>query len=139
MSQVREYQCEVCGTQARDHSNWLLVSEQPQAHNIDILNWDEKLAAQPGICHLCCADHVQVLVGTWMMPQLTTREQSEVETSGPEQPSSLLRELNLERACLSSGLETDRESLLAMLDAVEVVLKGATSGEEDELPQRFDA
>jgi hypothetical protein len=125
----------VCGVQERDHTNWLLVSDQPRAENIDILNWDDKLAAQPGICHVCCADHLQVLVSRWMMPDLGIPEGAgDAAAARP----SLLRNFSLERACLGSSLETDRESLLAMLDAVEVVLQGAGVTEEDDTAV-FDA
>jgi hypothetical protein len=135
MSQVHRYECEVCGVQERDHTNWLLVSDQPRAENIDILNWDDKLAAQPGICHVCCADHLQVLVSRWMMPDLGIPEGAgDAAAARP----SLLRNFSLERACLGSSLETDRESLLAMLDAVEVVLQGAGVTEEDDTAV-FDA
>src|SRR5437868_871109 len=121
MSRVQSYKCEVCGMQERDHSRWLLVSEQPRAHNIDILKWNEKLAEQPGICHLCCAEHLQVLVGAWMMPDLGIPEQSSDQTAADDS-LSLLADFNLDRATLSSGLNTDRASLLSMLEAVEVVL-----------------
>jgi hypothetical protein len=137
MSQVHRYECEVCGVQGRDHTNWLLVSDDSRAQNIDILQWDDKLAAQPGICHLCCADHLQVLVSTWMMPDLGIPEGVAREAAA-EHRGSLLREFSLERACLGSSLETDRESLLAMLDAVEVVLKGSATTEEEDT-SAFDA
>jgi hypothetical protein len=136
MSQVHRYECEVCGIQQRDHSNWLLVSDEPRARNLDILNWDDKLAAQPGICHVCCADHLQVLVGRWMMPDLGVPQDAAAEATAETSP--LLREFSLERACLSSSLETDRESLLAMLDAVEIVLKGSGATEEEDT-SAFDA
>ena len=135
MSQVQGYRCEVCGVQERDHSQWLLVSDQPRAHNIDILNWDEKLAAQPGICHLCCTEHLQVLVSSWMMPDLGI---SSAAQEAAEERSSLLREFSLERACMNSSLDNDRESLLAMLDAVELALKGAGASDEEDR-QVFDA
>ncbi|MGZ4838344.1 MAG: hypothetical protein ACXVZR_07310 [Terriglobales bacterium] len=136
MSQVHRYECEVCGSQERDHTNWLLVSDEPRARNIDILNWDDKLAAQPGICHVCCTDHLQVLVGRWMMPDLGIRQNAEAQADA--ETSASLREFSLERACLSSSMETDRESLLAMLDAVEIVLKGSGVTEEEDTSV-FDA
>ena len=136
MSQVQGYRCEVCGIEERDHSSWLLVSDQPRAHNIDILKWNEKLAQQPGICHLCCSEHVQILVSTWMMPDLGIPERA--EEASAEESNSILGEFNFDRACLSGGLETDRESLLAMLDAVEVVLT-SSKFEDEGRPQVFDA
>ncbi|MBZ5567373.1 MAG: hypothetical protein LAN64_05920 [Acidobacteriia bacterium] len=133
MSQVHGYKCEICGIEDSDHSNWLLVSDQPRAHNIDIIEWDDKLAAQPGICHLCCTDHLQVLVGAWMMPDLGIPP-----AEATDDRRAKLNTFNMDRACLSSGLETDRESMLAMLDAVEVVLQ--TSKLDDEEPTTvFDA
>jgi len=131
MSRVQSYKCEVCGMQERDHSRWLLVSEQPRARNLDIIKWNEKLAEQPGICHLCCAEHLQVLVGSWMMPDLGIPEQLS-DQNAAEDNLSMLAELNLDRACLSSGMDTDRESLLSMLEAVEVVLKTSKFQEEEQ-------
>jgi hypothetical protein len=122
--------------QEQDHSKWLLVSDLPRAHHIDILSWDDRLAEQPGICHVCCTEHLHVLVGSWMMPDLGIPEQS----SQPDADDhiEMMKEFNFDRACLSSGLETDRESLLAMLDAVEVVLKSSGFQQEDNQPV-FDA
>ena len=118
MSRVQDYKCEVCGMQERDHSQWLLVSDQPRAHHIDILKWNDKLAEQPGICHLCCAQHLQVLVGSWMMPDFGIPEPpGEPDAAGDEGPD----ELHLDRACLSSGLNTDRDSMMSVLEAVEIV------------------
>ena len=134
MSRVQNYKCEVCGMQERDHSQWLLVSDQPRAHHIDILKWNDKLAEQPGICHVCCTRHMQVLVGAWMMPDLGIPEPS-VEPDGTgDEGSSILGEMNLERACLSSGLETDRDSMMAVMEAVEIVLKNSQFQEEDKAP-----
>ena len=134
MSRVQNYKCEVCGMQERDHSQWLLVSDQPRAHHIDILQWDDKLARQPGICHLCSPRHLQVLVGAWMMPDLGIPEQPGKRDETGDEGTSVLGELNLDRACLSSGLDTDRASMLAVLEAVEIVLKTSHSQEEEQAP-----
>ncbi len=131
MSRAQNYKCEVCGIQERDHSKWLLVSDEPRAHNIDILNWNDKLAAQPGICHICCSDHLQVLVSKWMMPDLGIA--LEPEEDGIED-ASLLHKL-LDR---TYNLETDREAMMAMLAAVELALNGSEM-EKEEPAQRFDA
>ena len=133
MSRVQNYKCEVCGMQERDHSQWLLVSDQPRAHSIDILKWNDKLAEQPGICHLCCTQHLQVLVGAWMMPDLGIPELLGERDAAGDEGSSLLGE-NLDRACLSDGLNTDRDSVLAMLDAVEIVLQSSQFQEEEQAP-----
>jgi hypothetical protein len=122
--------------QEQDHSKWLLVSDQPRAHDIDISNWDDKLAGQPGICHLCCTDHLHVLVGSWMLPDLGIQEQDSQPDA--DDNTAMMKEFNFDRACLSSGLETDRESLLAMLEAVEVVLKSSAFQAEEKQPV-FDA
>ncbi|HEX9119917.1 MAG TPA: hypothetical protein VF840_05210 [Terriglobales bacterium] len=134
MSRVQNYKCEVCGMQERDHSQWLLVSDQPRAHHIDILKWNDKLAEQPGICHVCCTRHLHVLVGAWMMPDLGIPEPPAEPDATGDEGSSILGELNLDRTCLSSGLNTDRESLLTMLEAAEIVLKSSQFQEEDQAP-----
>jgi hypothetical protein len=134
MSRVQNYKCEVCGMQERDHSQWLLVSDQPRAHHIDILKWNDKLAEQPGICHLCCTHHLQVLVGAWMMPDLGIPEQPGDRDVTGDDDSAILGELNVDRACLSSGLDTDRDSMLAVLEAVEIVLKTSNFQEEEKAP-----
>ncbi len=136
MSRVQSYKCEVCGMQEQDHSKWLLVSDQPRAHDIEIVSWDDKLAEQPGICHVCCTEHLHMLVGSWMMPDLGIPEQVSQLDAG--ESLDTMKEFNFDRACLSSALDTDRESLLAMLDAVEVVLKSSGFQQEDKQPV-FDA
>ena len=129
MSRGRNYKCEVCGLQERDHSQWLLVSDQPREHHIDILKWNDKLAEQPGICHLCCAQHLRVLVSAWVMPDLGIPEPLGIRDAARDEGSSILGELSL-----SSGFNTDRESMLAVLDAVEVVLKDSQFQKEDQAP-----
>ncbi len=134
MSRMQEYKCEVCGIQARDHSRWLLVTDEPRARNIDILSWDDKLAAQPGMCHLCCADHLQALVGTWMMPDLGVHPAP--RPLGDDR-SGLPRNFGLDPAYLAGSDDSERESLLAMLEAVEAALQATNP--DDDLPQSFDA
>ena len=134
MSRVQKYKCEVCGIEERDHSQWLLLSDQPRAHHIDILNWNDKLAEQPGICHVCCSRHVHVLVGAWMMPDLDIPELAGDPNAAGDDGSSILGELNLNRACLRSGLDTDRDSMLAVLEAVEIVLKSSHFQKENRAP-----
>lgn len=138
MSRVQNYKCEVCGMQERDHSQWLLVSDQPRAHHIDILKWNDKLAEQPGICHLCCTQHVQVLVGAWMVPDLSIPRAPGARDAAGDEGSSILGELNLDHACMSSGLDSDRESMLAVLEAVEIALKSSQFQEEEQSPA-YDA
>jgi hypothetical protein len=134
MSRVQNYKCEVCGMQERDHSQWLLVSDQPRAHHIDILKWNDKLAEQPGICHVCCARHLQVLVGAWMVPDLAKAEPASAGDTIADEVSPVMGDLNFDRICLSSGLDSDRESLLTMLEAAEIVLKGSHFQEEEKAP-----
>ncbi len=134
MSRVQNYKCEVCGMQERDHSQWLLVSDQPRAHHIDILKWNDKLAEQPGICHLCCTQHLHVLVGSWMMPDLGIPETPGERDAAGDEGSSILGELHLDRACLSGGLGTDRDSMMSVLEAVEIVLQSSQFQEEEQAP-----
>jgi hypothetical protein len=75
-----------------------------------------------------------VLVGAWMMPDLAIPEQPGERDATGDEGSSILSELNLDRACLSSGLDSDRDSMLSVLEAVEIVLKSSHLQEEEQAP-----
>ncbi len=130
MSQVRQYMCEVCGAEEADHSRWLLVSDRPHETHVDIHPWNDKLAAQPGICHLCCSNHVEVLVASWIM-RAPLPEPAEFR-----EPRAMSRTLNA--LTTGAGFDSDREGLLDMLEAVEVALQQLKLPEEDSAPA-FDA
>jgi hypothetical protein len=129
MNEIRTYVCEVCGRQEADHSGWFLVAEDGSRDTLDVLPWDERVANQPGMCQVCCADHVQRLAASWMMPQT----ESHLQLSPPRRPpepnleeqgaAALLGELSINRAWIGGGAGEDQDSLLAILDAIEVVLR----------------
>jgi hypothetical protein len=77
---------------------------------------------------------LQVLVGAWMMPELAIPEQPKVQDEIGDEGSSILGELNLDRACLSSGFNSDHDSMMAVLEAVEIVLKTSHFQEEEQAP-----
>ena len=78
-----------------------------------------------------------MLVGAWMMPELAIPEQPKERDDIVDQRSSILGELNLDRACLSSGLDADRDSMMAVMEAVEIVL--TSHYQEEEQPPVYDA
>ncbi|MGI9102034.1 MAG: hypothetical protein ACR2IF_06280 [Terriglobales bacterium] len=130
MSQVRQYMCEVCGTEEADHSRWLLVSDRPHETHVEIHSWNEKLAAQPGICHLCCSNHMEALIASWIMCAPV------VEADGSGEPRVTAKTLTA--LSTGAGFDTDREGLLDMLEAVELALHQLKMPEEEKAPV-FDA
>lgn len=66
MNNARAYECAICGERRSGAQPWFLIADNRWQDKLRILHWHERLAAQPGICHACSADHVQELVVHWM-------------------------------------------------------------------------
>jgi hypothetical protein len=139
--------CEICGARDSDKSEWFLVTPGGANGTLEILDWNEDRAARPNMFAVCCPDHVEQLV-TRCVQRSLPHEQSQWVPWGTalhEMPRALdehrcgefFGSLNLDRACLPSGLETDRKSLLEALDAVEVALQ--TRAEEEDGALVYDA
>ena len=146
MTQMRTYFCEVCGTRKHAGSKgWYLVLENQWRDNLEILVWDEAMAAQPEMMHFCCAEHVQQRVSEWMRPgqsdyPLVTHVPSPQSGSADDELICLRRaalqlgRLSVDRAMLAAQSGQDREGLMAVLDAIEAVLQtpdGSPDAEED--------
>jgi hypothetical protein len=60
------YECAICGERKNGAQPWFLIADNRWQDKLRILQWHDRLAAQPGICHACTAEHVQELVVHWM-------------------------------------------------------------------------
>ena len=133
MSLIRTYTCEVCGAAKRsDSDGWYMVAENRWHDTLEILVCDDPLAAQDGMMHLCGGSHLQRWVSEWMEPTRTEYPQAThlpspqllpEEKADPERRAALqIGQIKLDRSMLTSGIGDDRETMLAMLDAIEGVL-----------------
>jgi len=147
MNQSRIHACEICGARESDKSEWFLVTPSGANGMLEILDWSEQTATRPNVFAVCCPEHVQKLV-TLCVQRALPQEQSKWvpwSTALHEMPRKLdehrcgefFGNLNLNRACLPSGLETDRESLLEAIDAVESALQNRA--EEEGVALIYDA
>lgn len=66
METTRAYACVICGEETPGHQPWFLVAANRWQDKLKILHWNEYLASQAGIQHVCSAGHVQQLVVHWM-------------------------------------------------------------------------
>lgn len=66
MSNPKTYECAICKERKNGAQPWFLIADNRWQDKLRILQWHERLAAQPGICHACTAEHVQELVVHWM-------------------------------------------------------------------------
>ena len=139
--------CEICGARESDKSEWFLVAANGANGMVEVLDWTEVAALAPGMFAVCCPDHAERLVRRCVQRSMPSEPSKWVpwSTALHEMPRKLdehrcvefFGNFNLNRACLPSGLETDRESLLEALDAAESVLQ--TYAEEEGVSLVYDA
>jgi hypothetical protein len=145
MSAVRQFACEVCHT-FRDHSgDWLLVPDETWGSLLHILPWDDQVAAEPGIYHLCGAHHAKQLTAYWLSAGYLESGVQGIVWSISRR-SSEVRDWQItplpERHPVSrfpgAIEEEDPDTLLAMRDVIET-LQDAADADEDVLCEAFDA
>lgn len=145
------YHCEVCGV-AQKGAGWFLVSEDPDRDTLQVLQWNRRLAEQPGMRHLCSAAHVEELVSQWMLSG--SLEYGSTSSPGSPTPrtaddsdaSYRLGELMLDRASFAA-LGERPDMLNSILEALDGALEASSSTqilreeeeEEDDVVPAYDA
>lgn len=131
MSLLRTYTCEVCGAPKNPgDEGWYLAFENEWGDNLEILAWDDELAAQNGMMHLCGGGHLQRWVSHWMQPTRTEYPQATHLPSpdlsreiDPVRRTALqVGQIKVDRSALGAPAGDDPETLLTLLDALEDVL-----------------
>jgi hypothetical protein len=139
MNNPKTYECAICGERKNGAQPWFLIADNRWQDKLRILQWHERLAAQPGIYHACTAEHVQELVVHWMttgsldypfarvpslgrsgngkrtlvMPQ-EAAENCEIDTFGARP----IGELSVHRESMRRVLGEQPHSLTAILEAL---------------------
>lgn len=139
MKLARTYACAICGVPRAEHEHWFLVANNRWQDKLRILQWNDRLAREPGIFHACTAEHVQELVVHWMttgsldypfarVPKLgrhslhhrgrlmaaESSPHSEVDTRGARQ----IGELSVHRESMQRVLSESPHSLTEILEAL---------------------
>jgi hypothetical protein len=133
MKPASKYCCEICGVPQRGNE-WFLVTKDPQQDTLQILKWNNRLAEQPGVRHLCSAAHVEQLVSHWMMTgsldyawsRLAPGEPPQLEPANDVDGSFRLGELMLDRASFAA-LGERPDMLNSILEAIDGALQAAGS------------
>lgn len=141
--------CEICGRERYMSEPWILLVESRWQDRLKILEWDDRLAAQPGVHCACGAAHVQELVVHWMTagsldypmaqfnPPRHNRVRLQPSAGLPEidmREHRQLGELSVHRDSLKRVLKENPYCLTAILDALLEALEGrpAAKGSTDE-------
>ncbi|MGD0466881.1 MAG: hypothetical protein ABSA54_00755 [Terriglobales bacterium] len=66
MSEVRTYNCEVCGAEKGSTNHWFLVKENPEEQTLTISRWKNELASDRRVHHACGEQDVERLVSRWL-------------------------------------------------------------------------
>lgn len=63
MTSIREYSCEICGTESKNPIHWFVV----QCGNVEltVIKWNADAANAPGARHLCGEAHAQIYISRW--------------------------------------------------------------------------
>jgi hypothetical protein len=147
--------CTICGGQRNAEDRWFLVTENPWEDKLNILRWNDGLAAKAGNHGVCTPLHVRELVVHWMTtgsleyPFARTEaplpwKRQRLETLVPENSdvtASGMRigELAVHRESVGRALSENPQPLNVILDELLIVLRreaGEISSEvetEDEL------
>jgi hypothetical protein len=112
--------CSICGQPHWAEDGWFLLAESRWQDRVRILDWNDKLANQPGVHCACSAPHVEQLVVHWMttgsLGHPFARPESEA-TFRPRRP----RRKQVQAGTDTTGgrligeLAVDRESMLRVL------------------------
>ncbi len=139
MSVVHTYECDICGAVKSPKQPWFLVTTGSLEDSVRILEWDDVAAAEPGVHHACGVDHVERLISCWMLTasfDLACQERHMNAKSAARHTArhdshlaAPIGELSVHRESAESLVDADQETLMAILDAIDVALR--TRSEED--------
>lgn len=140
MDALRTDVCAICGAERSLTDAWFLIVEHRWEDKLKILQWDDRLASQPGVEHACSAKHVAELVIHWMTTgslgypfariplggggsRRMLRLDSPIETLGARQ----IGELAVHRESMERVLTENPHALKPILDALLDALQRETS------------
>ena len=135
MAQIQSYLCEVCGQHKQPSDpNWYLAAENQWKNALDIFIWDDKLAVEPDMMHVCSAEHLECLICDWMLPGSDLNRRAAIISSEPFSEANQFRraalrlsELSVDRSLLSTE-GADPNNVMAVIDAIENVLQTCENG-----------
>lgn len=139
--------CAICGGRRLGTNSWFLVAENRWEDKLQVLQWNERLAAHEGVQRACSAAHVEELVVHWMttgslgypfaragfgvrnLRRSCARWDAiwDVDTKGAQ----LIGELAVHRESMDRVLVESPQSLRAILDALLGALRRESAGSDE--------
>jgi len=63
MSSLKEFRCEICGTESENPIRWFVV--ECSDAKLSVIKWDLAAAASPIARHFCGEAHAQTYISRW--------------------------------------------------------------------------
>ncbi len=143
MSARRQFECEVCRAIRGDDEPWLLVPDETWGAPLHVLPWDDQVAGEQGVYHVCGPQHAKEFVNYFLSAGYLVAGPDGISWSATKRASAVRDWQITPRAPYAyTGRfpatldESDPDTLLAMLDMLEVL---RDSADEDVLCEAFDA
>ena len=128
---VPRYACQVCGADGPAKNGWLLLSLDQEQNVLKVLPWDDLLAQQPEVYHVCGAAHAREIV-------------CEHALTGHLPPKRAVEAFNIQETLVSDEypwlLRRDERQLEELADAIQDLLEEEYARSIDSgAPLQFDA
>jgi hypothetical protein len=142
MSAKRQFECEVCHAIRGEDEPWLLVPDETWGPALHVLPWDDQVAGEEGIYHVCGPQHAKDFVNYFLTSGYLVG--GDGITWSTAKRASAVRDWQITPRAPHVYTErfpamlddSDPDTLLAMLDMLEIL---GDSAEEDSLCEAFDA
>jgi hypothetical protein len=144
MSELHTYTCEICGQERQEAEGWFLVRSDGNRDRVSVLHWDSTRAREKNMHHVCSAGHARELVARWVLSGTLccgahgARWRVEPPAAALQRSREACEPVDID---LRSLEKAEPETLLAILDAVEIALQDKWSqlDHDDEEVLLYDA
>jgi len=121
MSLIQKFRCEICGTERRDVSGWLMAEVTSQG--VLVSHWREGQAKSPSVHHFCGEAHAQVFVSRYLSSPSSFQK---TPALNPSEKDLTAVQSHLVNKVLQQPSEMGEESeeIFDLLAAAEAAIKG---------------
>ena len=121
MSLIQKFRCEICGTESRNVSGWLMAEVTP--NGVLLSHWREGQAKSPDVHHFCGESHAQVFVSRYLASPASFQRGPALKP-GEKDLTAVQSHLVSKVLQQPSELGEESEEIFDLLAAAEAALKG---------------